>query len=76
MLAFIKSHTHTHTHTPRVMQKTLFIFPYFICNYFLRLGQQLSTLQRRELSLENVHMYTRGGFMSMYGKTNTILKSN
>ena len=22
------------------------------------------------------HMYTRGGFMSMYGKTNTILQSN
>ena len=22
------------------------------------------------------HMYTRGRFMSMYGKTNTILKSN
>ena len=22
------------------------------------------------------HMYTRGGFMSMYGKTNTILLSN
>ena len=22
------------------------------------------------------HMYTRGGFMLMYGKTNTILQSN
>ena len=22
------------------------------------------------------HVYTRGGFMSMYGKTNTILQSN
>ena len=25
---------------------------------------------------EEEHMYIRGGFMSMYGKTNTILQSN
>ena len=30
---------------------------------------------RRELQ-DGEHMYTHGGFMSMYGKTNTILQSN
>ena len=25
------------------------------------------------ISYSGLHMYTRGGFMSMYGKTNTVL---
>ena len=44
---------------------------YFVNQSICVKGEDLYDLKRNQSILER--MYTRGGFMSMYGKTNTVL---